>query len=509
MESLEQFLHKAYLGQKRFSIEGVDMLVPMLDFTMDIAAEAGAREVVIGMAHRGRLNVLAHTVGRPPETIFAEFEGGRQVEAGKLTPEDGTGDVKYHHGAEGTYQAEDGRTLAVALVAQSQPPRVRGPRGGRPRPRATDRPARARAGRDPTAALPVVIHGDAAFAGQGVVAETLNLGSLAGYDTGGTMHLITNNQIGFTTDPDEARSTRYASDLAKGFDIPIVHVNGDDAEACLSAVRLSMAYRQKFNRDALIDLVGYRRHGHNEGDEPAYTQPAMYQIIKAHPTVRQRYAEQLAAEGVVTAAEAEAQAARPLPAARRHPAGVQGELEPRTRRASDDAGGRPGQRAGHRAPRRVPDGAQRGAAHLARGLHGPSEAQKQLERRRAALGPEGGIDWAQAEALAFASLLVEGVPIRLTGQDTERGTFSQRHLVLHDAETGASYAPHPAPARRAGAVRAVQQPALRAGHARLRVRLQRGAPEALVLWEAQFGDFINGAQVIIDQFLAAGLAKWG
>jgi 2-oxoglutarate dehydrogenase E1 component len=250
------------------------------------------------MAHRGRLNVLAHTVGRPAETIFAEFEGGRQVEAGQLTPEGGTGDVKYHHGAEGSYRTDNGGSVAVTLVPNPSHLEFVGPVvDGRARARQTDRHG-AEAKVDPSAAVPVVIHGDAAFAGQGVVAETLNLGALEGYRTGGTLHQITNNQVGFTTDPEEARSTRYASDLAKGFDIPIVHVNADDAEACLSAVRLSMAYRRKFGGDALIDLVGYRRHGHNEGDEPAYTQPQMYQKIDNHPTVRELWARRLIEQNV-------------------------------------------------------------------------------------------------------------------------------------------------------------------------------------------------------------------
>ena len=309
VETLERFLHKAYLGHKRFSIEGVDMLVPMLDLTIERAADTGAREVVVGMAHRGRLNVLAHTVGRPYETIFAEFEGGRHVEAGQLTPEGGTGDVKYHHGAEGAYVTRKGKAITVTLCPNPSHLEFVGPVvDGRARARQTQRRGRD-AHHDPSAALPVTIHGDAAFAGQGVVAETLNLGALKGYRTGGTLHIITNNQVGFTTDMADARSTRYASDLAKGFDIPIIHVNADDAEACLSAVRLSMAYREKFHQDILIDLVGYRRHGHNEGDEPAYTQPVMYERIKKLPPVRDLYARTLIDQGVITGEEAARQSA--------------------------------------------------------------------------------------------------------------------------------------------------------------------------------------------------------
>jgi 2-oxoglutarate dehydrogenase E1 component len=509
VEALEKFLHKAYLGQKRFSIEGVDLLVPMLDFTMDLAAEHGAREVVIGMAHRGRLNVLAHTVGRPPETIFAEFEGGSKPDGAEAGAEAGTGDVKYHHGAEGTYQAAGGQTVGVTLVPNPSHLEFVGPVvDGRARARQTDRHA-AEAVVDPNVAVPVVIHGDAAFAGQGVVAETLNLGSLPGYGTGGTQHIITNNQVGFTTDPNEARSTRYASDLAKGFDIPIVHVNADDAEACLSAVRLSMAYRAKFGGDALIDLVGYRRHGHNEGDEPAYTQPQMYQAIKAHPTVRQRYAEQLAAEGIVTAQEADAAAE----AAYQRLLDIQQQFK-----ASRETTRPSGEQ-----PRPVTPAAAVETALPAEtltrlndallawpeGFHVHPKLIRQLERRRPALGPDGGIDWGQGEALALASLLVEGVPIRLTGQDTERGTFSHRHMVLHDAETGERYAPIMHLPGATATMELHNSPLSELACIGFEYGYSVAAPESLVLWEAQFGDFINGAQVMIDQFIAAGLSKWG
>ncbi|MGH6887407.1 MAG: thiamine pyrophosphate-dependent enzyme, partial [Geminicoccales bacterium] len=309
VEALERFLHKAYLGQKRFSIEGLDLTVPMVDLIIELAGAAGARTVTIGMAHRGRLNVLAHAVNVPYETIFGEFEGGQR----EATPETeggtaGTGDVKYHHGAEGTYRTADGTDVAVTLASnpshlESVNPVVQ----GRARADQTIRDG-AQATHDPTIALPVLLHGDASFAGQGVVAETFNLARLRGYSTGGTIHLILNNQIGFTTDPRDGRSTDYSSDLAKGFDVPIVHVNADDPEACLAAVRLAMMYRQKFHGDAVIDLVGYRRWGHNEADEPAYTQPRMYERIRQTPTVRAKYAEQLAAAGVIDAARAQADA---------------------------------------------------------------------------------------------------------------------------------------------------------------------------------------------------------
>ncbi len=509
VEALEKFLHKAYLGQKRFSIEGVDMLVPMLDLTIERAAESGARDVVIGMAHRGRLNVLAHTVGRPYETIFAEFEGGRQVESGQLTPEGGTGDVKYHHGAEGAYVTPDGKAITVSLVPNPSHLEFVSPVvDGRARAKQTQRRGR-EPHHDPSAALPVTIHGDAAFAGQGVVAETLNLGSLRGYRTGGTLHIITNNQVGFTTDMDDARSTRYASDLAKGFDIPIIHVNADDAEACLSAVRLAMAYRDCFHQDVLIDLVGYRRHGHNEGDEPAYTQPLMYERIRSLPAVREQYARALAAAGVLSAE----QAAREAAEAYQRLVDIQQSFKTSMGRATSQE---------H--PVRLSGAGQEVETALSpefltalneqllswpEGFTVHPKLRKQLERRRAALGSEGGIDWAHAEALALASLLTEGVPVRLTGQDTERGTFSQRHLVLHDAATGEAWGPI---RKLPGALAPMElhnSPLSELATLGFEYGYSAAAPEALVLWEAQFGDFINGAQVIVDQFLSSGLSKWG
>jgi 2-oxoglutarate dehydrogenase E1 component len=508
VEALERFLHKAYLGHKRFSIEGVDLLVPMLDLTLELAASTGAREVVIGMAHRGRLNVLAHIIGRPYETIFAEFEGGRFVEGNRLTPEGGTGDVKYHHGAEGAFPLRNGKSIAVTLSPNPSHLEFVSPVvDGRARATQTLRKGRS-AHHDPTIALPVLIHGDAAFAAQGVVAETLNLSALPGYGVGGTLHIITNNQIGFTTDTQDARSTRYASDLAKGFDAPIIHVNSDDAEACLAAIRLAMAYREKFRRDVLIDLVGYRRHGHNESDEPTYTQPVMYERIKQLPPVRTRYAEQLAAEGVVSADEANQQAE----------GAYQRLVDAQQRfKASLGKGSIP------EPPKPTGPGHEVATAVAPETLTALNEQlltwppnfavnpklKKQLERRRSAVGPEGGIDWAHAEALALASLVVEGVPVRLTGQDTERGTFSQRHLVLHDIKTGQRYAPIQ---RLPGALAPVElhnSPLSELASLGFEYGYSAEAAEALVLWEAQFGDFINGGQVIVDQFLSAGLSKWG
>jgi 2-oxoglutarate dehydrogenase E1 component len=507
VDALERFLHKAYLGQKRFSIEGLDMTVPMLDFTIELAAAHRTRMTIIGMAHRGRLNVLAHVVNVPYETILAEFEGGRKEE----TPENegataGTGDVKYHHGAEGVYRTATGVDMAVKLSPnpshlESVNPVVE----GRTRADQTDR-AGATAKHDIDVALPVLLHGDAAFAGQGVVAETFNLARLRGYTTGGTLHVILNNQVGFTTDPREGRSTDYSSDLAKGFDVPIVHVNADDPEACLAAVRLAMMYREKFHGDAVIDLVGYRRYGHNEADEPAYTQPTMYERIKQTPPVRDKYAAQLVKEGIVAQTQVDTEAE----AAYQRLAAVQQAVKS-------------GQRAEE--PQRItrqtaPEPATAVTADLLKQLNGELVAVpdgfavhpkllKQLERRRDSLTSAEGIEWAQAEALAFASLLVEGTPIRMSGQDTERGTFSQRHLVLHDIHTGNRYAPIQHLPDAKSPFELYNSPLSEYACLGFEYGYAVEAENALVLWEAQFGDFTNGGEVIIDQFLIAGLAKWG
>ncbi len=509
VESLERFLHKAYLGQKRFSIEGLDVTVPMLDLTIEMAGAAGAREVVIGMAHRGRLNVLAHIVNLPYETIFAEFEGGRNVEE-TLTPEGGTGDVKYHHGAEGAYKTSLGKSVTVTLSPNpSHLEAVNPVVEGRARAEQTTRRG-AEAVHDGMVALPVLIHGDAAFPGQGGVAETFNLARLQGYSTGGTIHLIGNNQIGFTTEPREGRSTDYSSDLAKGFDAPIIHVNADDPDASLAAVRLAMMYRAKFHGDVVIDLVGYRRHGHNEADEPAYTQPLMYERIRLTSPVRQKYAEQLVRAGVVDATQDQADAE----AAYTRLSDIQ-----QTLKASLAAGG------GGEEPQRIsshtatePETAVRAELlttlteqllAVPDGFTIHPKLKKQLERRRETLGASGGIEWAQAEALAFASLLGEAIPIRLTGQDTERGTFSQRQLMLHDAVNGRRYAPIQHLTGSRAPFELHNSPLSELGCLGFEYGYAVAAPETLVLWEAQFGDFANGAEIIIDQFIISGLAKWG
>ncbi|MEX2211553.1 MAG: multifunctional oxoglutarate decarboxylase/oxoglutarate dehydrogenase thiamine pyrophosphate-binding subunit/dihydrolipoyllysine-residue succinyltransferase subunit [Gaiellaceae bacterium] len=499
VETFETFLRKTFLGQKQFSIEGLDVLVPMLDEAIELAAESGAHEIVLGMAHRGRLNVLAHTVGRPYDTILREFEGERTIEAVSADPEGGTGDVKYHLGARGARQTRAGEITVTLASNPSHLEAVDPVVEGITRSKQTDRGAN-EAVHEPSVALPVLIHGDASFAAQGVVAETLNLSALAGYSTGGTVHLIANNQVGFTTDPAEGRSTRYASDLAKGFDVPIVHVNADDPEAAIAAVRLAMAYRRRFGRDVVIDLVGYRRHGHNEQDEPAYTQPLMADRIARQPPVREQYAARVAEAG-----EADALLGAVQERLREAHAGLKEAFAAKERSERTPSAGDSG------VDTQVPEDRLRSLNEEL--LRVPDEftvhpkLARQLERRREALD-EGGIDWGQAEALSLASLLTEGIPVRLTGQDTERGTFSHRHLVLHDAETGERYAPIQRLEGATAAFEVHNSPLSEFAALGFEYGYSIAAAEALVLWEAQFGDFVNGAQVIVDQFMVSGLSKW-
>ncbi len=509
VEALENYLHKAFLGKKQFSIEGVDVLVPMLDETLIRAAGGGAREVVLGMAHRGRLNVLAHTVGRPYQTVLVEFEGEQNLEADTAMPEGGTGDVKYHHGASGTRKLPGDKGITVTLSPNPSHLEIVDPViEGRTRADQTSRKGREPI-HDPTVVMPVLIHGDAAFPGQGVVAETLNLQALDGYTTGGTFHIITDNQLGFTTDPRDGRSTRYASDLAKGFDVPIIHVNADDVEACIAAVKLATQYRERFGRDAVIDLIGYRRYGHNETDEPAYTQPVMYEKIKKHPPVRKLYADQLVQQGVVTQPEADAMAAEAYKALSDAHADLKASLA--------SPGPETGEHQLDRTPSAEPVTAvpadtlrslNEQLVRVPEGFNLHRKLKPQMEKRRAALD-EGTIEWAQAEELAFASLLLQGVPIRLTGQDTERGTFSQRHLVFHDSKNGERHTPIQSLPNATAPFELHNSPLSEVACLGFEYGYSVQAPEALVLWEAQFGDFVNGGQVVIDQFLVSGLAKWG
>jgi 2-oxoglutarate dehydrogenase E1 component len=508
VEGMEHYLRRAFLGQKQFSVEGLDVMIPMLDEAVELGAGAGAHEVVIGMAHRGRLNVLAHVVGRPYEEILREFEGERTIDAVVSTDEGGTGDVKYHIGAEGTRATGNGEVTITLASNPSHLEAVDPVVEGRARAEQTDRSAGA-GYHDPSVALAVLIHGDASFAGQGEVAETLNLEALDGYSTGGTLHLIANNQVGFTTDPESGRSTRYSSDLAKGFDIPIVHVNADDPEAAMSSIRLALAYRRRFGHDVVVDLVGYRRHGHNEQDEAAYTQPLLAAAIAEHPTVREQYAAELVERGVVTQEQADELAAE-----------VQAKLKhahEALKKTFGSAHPQPGREG--RIPASTGDTVVTAVAadrlrelneqllRVPEGFAPHPKLMKQLERRRDAVD-QGGIDWGQAEALAFASLLVDGIPIRITGQDTQRGTFSHRHAVLHDVNTGLTFTPMQHLDEAAASFEIHNSPLSEYAALGFEYGYSAAAPEALVLWEAQFGDFVNGAQIIVDQFISAGLAKW-
>ncbi|HTZ65035.1 MAG TPA: multifunctional oxoglutarate decarboxylase/oxoglutarate dehydrogenase thiamine pyrophosphate-binding subunit/dihydrolipoyllysine-residue succinyltransferase subunit [Solirubrobacteraceae bacterium] len=532
VDALERFMHKAYLGQHQFSIEGLDMTVPMLDELTQLAAAQGCREVVVGMAHRGRLNVLAHNLGRPYDTIFAEFEGASTLEAVTTIPQGGTGDVKYHHGTQGTYQLPAGGSIMVNLESNPSHLEYVSPvvEGATRAAQTTREGPHAR--QDTDAAMPIVIHGDASFPAQGVVAETLNLQALDGYKVGGTVHLIMNNQIGFTTDPDDARSTQWASDLAKGFDVPIIHVNADDVPACMSAVRLAFAFRREFGHDVLIDLIGYRRFGHNESDEPAYTQPEMYAKIKTKKRVSELWAEQLIAQGVVTREEVDKLGqsvwdnltllhqrlkAKIKAAAEQGTEEGTGEYQLDRTRSPDvsTAVAAPELRKLGEELLRVPDGFTvhpKLVKQLQRrrdALNGAESTAPQGEGAAASDGPAARLDWAHAEALAFASLLTEGTPIRLTGQDTERGTFSQRHMVLHDAKTGQAVCPIQSLPDAEAPFELHNSPLSELACLGFEYGYSQEAPETLVLWEAQFGDFVNAADVIIDQFIVSGLAKWG
>lgn len=509
VEGFERYLRRAFLSQKQFSIEGLDVLVPMLDAALDNAAEKGAEKAVIGMSHRGRMSVLKHTVGRSYSALLREFEGERALGAIDLHSEERTGDVKYHLGAHAARDTASGPINVTLSANPSHLEAVNPVVEGETRAYQTDH---ATGVQDPVRALAILIHGDAAFPGQGVVAETLNLQALDGYATGGTLHLIANNQIGFTSDPEESRSTRYSSDLAKGFDVPIIHVNADDPEASIAAVRLAVAFRERFHHDVVVDIVGYRRWGHNEQDEPGYTQPVLYRRIAEHPSVREVYAERLIADGAIGPDEAQqmldeidgeiraehdelkeelarAEAKEPPPP--RKP-------KTRTRPAIDTGVTLELLTQLDEQLLRVPEGFS---------IH--EKLARQLDKRSDALGDAGGIDWGHAEALAFSTMLMEGIPIRLTGQDTERGTFSHRHLILHDAATGERYAPiQHLPGSRAAAT-IYNSPLSEFAALGFEYGYAVAVPNGLVLWEAQFGDFVNNAQVVIDQFIASGFSKWG
>ena len=508
VDAMERYQRAAFLGQKTFSIEGLDALVPMLETLMTMVADDGIGEAVLGMSHRGRLAVVAHVANRSYESILNAFElASARREIARFAS---TGDVKYHIGATGTYHTETGKVILVRLLPnpshlEAIDPVVEGwCRAAQTQRRATTLHL------DPMAALPVLIHGDAAFAGQGVVQEVLNLQSLPGYTTGGTVHFIADNQVGFTTDPQEGRSTRYASDLAKGFDIPIVHVNADDVEACLAAVTFAYDYRRAYRRDVMVHLIGYRRFGHNEADEPAYTQPLMYKKIREHPTVREIFAAHLVAEGLIRPEEVEAQAkamyTRIADAHKRVKENLAAELDDLT----------------HEQIMEEPDDPMLRTAVSGRQLAALNEQLltfpkhftpntkliRQMERRKSAI-LEGAIDWGTAEALAFASLITQGHPIRLTGQDTVRGTFSHRHLAFHDERNGEVYIPMQHLTDAQATFEVLNSPLSEVGCLGFEYGYSAADPETLVIWEAQYGDFFNNAEMIVDQFVSSARAKWG
>ena len=502
VDGLERFLGRAYQGYKRFSIEGNDTLVPMLEAAIEGAAAAGAREVVMAMAHRGRINVLTHVLDKPVSAVFEEFEGKYAANAAS-----DTGDVKYHLGAETDRERQLGERVHVSLMPNPSHlemvnPVLEGVARAQQRVPGTLRVF------DESSVLPIAMHGDAAFPGEGVVAETFNLSNLRGYRTGGTLHIIVNNQIGFTTDPCEGRSTHYASDLAKGFEVPILHVNGDDAEACIASVWLGLAYRERFGKDFLIDLVGYRRQGHNEADEPVYTQPMLYAAIKTHPTTRELWGRRLTTEGVIEAGAME-----------RLDAEIQAEFEKVHARvkAKTTADAEPVDVGASMssAPVTTAVPAEQLIALNERMLSWPSDFHplpklaRVLERRRPALAAEGGVDWGHAEALAWASLLVSGTAVRISGQDAERGTFSHRQAVLHDHESGKTYTPLQHLAEDAAPFEIYNSPLSEVAVLAFEYGYSVASRNTLVLWEAQFGDFANVAQPIIDQFISSDGAKWG
>jgi len=513
VEAFERFLHQTYPGQKRFSLEGTDVLVPMLDEIIRGAIESGTGEVIIGMAHRGRLNMLAHVLEKPYAAILSEFGHMKHEEGVPLTDSFGfgyTGDVKYHLGAE--HILGEGATVELKITLSPNPshlefvnPVVEGMTRASQETRDHDGSTQ----QDVDNTLPLLIHGDAAFPGEGVVAETLNLWNLQGYTVGGTIHIIVNNQLGFTTEPRDYRSTHFASDLAKGFEIPVIHVNADDPDAALMAVRMAHAYRDEFHKDILVDLVGYRRWGHNEGDEPAFTQPQMYEIIRTHPTVREIYARRLQEKGIVSQEEVDAmqeQAFAVLEEARRE---ADAGLQPFEQ---EDANGLIGH---HEETVQSPLVPAQTLIELnsdlltwPEGFSPNPKLARLLQRRATTLGPEGGIDWGQAETLAFASILADGIPIRLSGQDSERGTFSHRHAVLHDQRSGEVYIPLQHLAQAKGTFSIFNSPLTESAVLGFEYGYSVHAPDALVLWEAQYGDFANVAQPIIDQFIASARAKW-
>ena len=510
VEAFERFLHRLFSGKTRFSIEGLDILVPMLDEIIVAAANDSIQSILIGMAHRGRLNVLAHILDKPYTRIFAEFKDS--VHSRVFREDLGwTGDVKYHKGARTTVVGDDTIRSTVALAPNASHVEAVNPViEGMARAAGTRADQHGAPRFNAGVTLPLLIHGDAAFAGQGVVAETLNLSRLPGYHTGGTIHIIANNQLGYTTSPEESRSTLYASDPAKGFEIPIVHVNADDPEACLEAAGLAFAYRAQFHKDVLIDLVGYRRWGHNEGDEPTFTQPVTYRLIKQHPTVRDRWARILIERRLIAEDAPELLVQQRMKRLQEALDAVPADAE-----AVDEPPEPPPPQAARRMRTAVPTerlrGFHDGWLRVPEGFAVDPKLARAMERRRGSLADAEAptIDWATGEALALASILEDGIAIRLTGQDVERGTFSQRHAVLHDTVTGATFTPLQALPQAKAAFEVRNSPLSENAALGFEYGYNVQEPGRLVIWEAQYGDFVNNAQTVIDEFIVTARAKWG
>ncbi|WHY84268.1 2-oxoglutarate dehydrogenase E1 component [Neobacillus novalis] len=518
VEEFEKYLHKTFVGQKRFSIEGLDIMVPLIDEIISGAVQDGAEYINIGMAHRGRLNVLAHVLGKPYEKIFAEFQHAPNKE---LVPSEGsiginfgwTGDVKYHLGLNRQLTADHSGSVKVTLANNpSHLEFVGAVVEGFSRAAQDDRKKPGYPIENFKSALSILIHGDAAFPGEGIVAETLNLSRLSGYRTGGTIHIIANNTIGFTTESWDSRSTRYASDLAKGYEIPILHVNADDPEACIAAAMLAAEYRSVFHKDFLIDLVGYRRFGHNEMDEPMTTSPQMYALVQKHPTVKEIYSTSLKQEGIVTEeqlTDIHNEILQKLEAANSKVTMLKKKEEEELKIPEAPKFNKEQALISTKVPLETLKRINSELLQWPEDFNVFNKLEKILNRRAAMLDESGNVDWALAETLAFATILADGTPIRISGQDTERGTFAQRNLVLHDSKTGGTFVPlhHFSDAKVSFAV--YNSPLTEAAVVGFDYGYHVFSPETLVIWEAQYGDFANAAQVMFDQFIAAGRAKWG
>ncbi|HYK59021.1 MAG TPA: 2-oxoglutarate dehydrogenase E1 component, partial [Bryobacteraceae bacterium] len=501
-EGFEQFLDNRFKGHKRFSLEGGETTIAMIEELLERASTSGVNEIVIGMAHRGRLTLLANVIGKGIAQMFSEFEGDIDPEVN-----DGQGDVKYHLGASSTRTMSNGRQIAVSVAANpSHLEAVNPVVEGIVRPKQDLRGDAAR-----ERVIPLLIHGDAAMAAQGVVQETLNFSKIDGYDTGGTIHLIINNQIGFTTPPQAARSSPYCTDVALMVQAPILHANGDDPEACLRAIGMAYEYRQRFHRDVVVDMVCYRKHGHNEGDEPSFTQPKIARKIQAHHPVAALYAEKLEREGVADAAEVEGwrEAQRKQLYEIYDQTVKQKEEYELLELAPVAAGAMPADLPPTAVERAALEQIIESVTNFPPDFHLHPKLVKMIERRREA--GQGGphIDWALAETLAFGSLVLEGTPVRLSGQDSGRGTFSQRHAEYHDAETDRVYAPLQHLAANQARFEVYNSPLSEYGVVGFEFGYSIADPFALVLWEAQYGDFSNGAQIVIDQFVSSAESKWG